>query len=84
MKPQRLIYDLVNDLGYLYGISTSKCPQHRRNFEALGLRRLQEDGAYFKVKEIIPKTFQNLVIFSFQITIDNYHYDRQSLIFQKH
>ena len=32
---------------------------------------LNEGDAYFKVKEIIHMKFQNFVIFSFQITINN-------------
>ena len=40
---------------------------------ARGLR-LKEGGAYFKVKGIITMKFQNFVIFSFQITMNNYPY----------
>ena len=32
-------------------------------------------GAFFKIREIIHMKFQNSVIFSFQITIFNYHND---------
>lgn len=41
----------------------------------IGGRRLQEGGAYFKVREIIHIKFQNLVILSFKTTINNYYYD---------
>ena len=36
---------------------------------------LKEPGAFFKVRGIKHLKFQNLVIFSFQITLTNYHYD---------
>ena len=32
-------------------------------------------GAYFKVRGIIHKKFQNFVVFSFQIALNEYHYD---------
>ena len=41
----------------------------------IGGRRLKEGGAYFKVRGVIHMKFQNIVIFSFQITINNYRYD---------
>ena len=38
-------------------------------------KRLKEIDAYFKVRRIVQVKFQTAVIFSFQIIIDNYHYD---------
>ena len=42
----------------------------------IGERRLLKDrGTYFKVTGVVHMKFQNSVILSFPITIDNYHYD---------
>ena len=38
-------------------------------------KRLKERDAYFKIRKIAQMKFQTAVIFSFQIIIDNYHYD---------
>ena len=36
------------------------------------MRRLKEEGTYFKVKLIYSYEISKLIIFSFQATIDNY------------
>ena len=46
--------------------------------------RLLGGGTYFKVGGFIHMKFQILVIFSFQITIQNCHYDIKSSIFQNY
>ena len=39
------------------------------------VRHLKEGGAYVKVRWILYMKFQNLLIFTFQNTIDTYHYE---------
>ena len=36
---------------------------------------LKVKGTYFKSRGIIPMKFKKIVIFSIQITMNNYHYD---------
>ena len=36
-------------------------------------RHLREGGVYFKERGITHKKFQDFVVFSFRITINNYH-----------
>ena len=47
----------------------------------IGVPRLKGGGFYFKERGIIPKIFQNFVIFCFQITINNYHYDIKASLY---
>ena len=42
---------------------------------SIEVRCFKELGGYFKVREIIHTKSQNFVIFSFQIKINNCHYD---------
>ena len=63
-------------------IPYSSKKRHRCLFSFEALRggtyervELKRGGAYFKVKGIIPFEFQNFIFFSFQITVNNYHYD---------
>ena len=65
----------------MYRISSNKRPRHLFNSKDLGCGAyssvaLKEGGAYFKVRGIILMKFQNFIIFSFQITINNYHFER--------
>ena len=41
----------------------------------IGRRRLKVVGAYSKVKKNAHMEFQYYAILSFQITVNNYHYD---------
>ena len=45
---------------------------------------LKEVGAHFKVREIIHMKFQNFVILSFQVTINNCHYDIYPYVFHNY
>ena len=66
-----------------YSISSNKPRPPRRlfNFEALGCgaywRAVLKRGAYFNARGMIwkKKKIENFVIFSFQTTINNFHYD---------
>ena len=38
-------------------------------------RHIKQGGAYFKIRVIILNKFHDFLIFPFQVTINNYHYD---------
>lgn len=40
----------------------------------IGALLLKEGDAYFKLRGIIHLKFQNFIVFSFKITLNNYHY----------
>ena len=63
----------------MHSISSNKRLQQAPMLYDLALLKescLKEGSPYLKVREIIHMKFQNFVKFSFQITINNYHYDK--------
>ena len=66
-----------------YCISSNKRPAIYLILRVLiGERHLDKGGVDFKVRRVKHMKFQNVVIFSFQKTITNYHYDIWSDISQ--
>ena len=72
-----------------YHISSNKRSLRLFNFEALSCgaywMAVPKKGApYFKVTVIIRRKFEIFVIFSFQATVNNYHFHILSYIFQNY
>ena len=44
----------------------------------------KKGGVYFKVRESIHVKYLNFVVFSFQVTINNFHYGVKSYTFQNY
>ena len=72
-----------------YHISSNKGPWLLFNLEALRcsaywMAALKKGAPYFKVTEIVHRKFKIVLIFFFQVTVNNYHYDILSYIFQNY
>ena len=72
-----------------YHISSNKRSRRLFNFEALScgaywMAAPKKGAPYFKVTVVIHRKFEIFVIFSFQATVNNYHFHILSYIFQNY